>query len=449
MAERDTIISPDLKPTYVAQPNERFATTFLSIQNRDYAVKGESLMDKATGEIFAKRTADERVVSFYQNKKYMYELMLKLKILTTNNPAFVFNETDKEGSYINTDYDLISTQIEDISKVDIASVNEINFLTSGNPLQQVCFTVAPDSNGFFLRLTSRDTDKAVINWVTGRYINHLQNDFTVENYNAVVTYTIDAYNGTSVSTTITATGHVRINEESLIMFPSTIPTGDNVTKYVVHILKVDFTRYRTAETYCNNDGHDRVAYADDHLYIYYMNIGYFTTDLTNNLTLLGNEFIVAMLDTVSTTEYMEKVTKLAVNAAMIRGINRPTNRVWTKNNLWAEEISRVSNDGQTITYNETEVDIKGLESFLANNVVSTRTQRVLRSIEAGGIPDTDYVRIGTDDESIYTREEMDEILNSFRSNMTEMADGLVDTNASNVSDKGLFIQTLSEDGDRE
>ena len=62
-------LSSDLKPIIQARPDQRFAATFLSSKNRKFAVKGESLMDKATGEIFTKRYADGKVVSFFQNKK--------------------------------------------------------------------------------------------------------------------------------------------------------------------------------------------------------------------------------------------------------------------------------------------------------------------------------------------------------------------------------------------
>jgi len=64
----EIISSNDLKPIYQAKPDMRFATTFISNKYRDFAVKGEVLMDKATGEIFTKRPEDGRVVSFFQNK---------------------------------------------------------------------------------------------------------------------------------------------------------------------------------------------------------------------------------------------------------------------------------------------------------------------------------------------------------------------------------------------
>ena len=68
-----------LRPIFVSKPDMRFATSFLSIENRDFAVHGESIMDKATGEIFTKRKTDGRVVSFFQNKKYLHDMMMEMR----------------------------------------------------------------------------------------------------------------------------------------------------------------------------------------------------------------------------------------------------------------------------------------------------------------------------------------------------------------------------------
>ena len=104
-----TTTADSYKPTNVEQPDMRFATTFLSNKYRDYAVKGESLMDKATGEIFTKRPLDGRVVSFFQNKKYIHDLMLELRVLLNNNGSFRYpNEEDSNAYYLSTDYDIMS-----------------------------------------------------------------------------------------------------------------------------------------------------------------------------------------------------------------------------------------------------------------------------------------------------------------------------------------------------
>ena len=51
MAVEHIVNTSDLHPTYVAQPDMRFATGFLSHEYRDYAVNGESMVDKSSGEL--------------------------------------------------------------------------------------------------------------------------------------------------------------------------------------------------------------------------------------------------------------------------------------------------------------------------------------------------------------------------------------------------------------
>ena len=102
-----TLINSADKPTFLMQPDMRFATTFLSINNRDYSVNGESMMDKATGEIFARRP-DGRVVSFFQNKKYNYDICLELRILLSNNQEFYYSRSNSDGYYVTEDYDSMS-----------------------------------------------------------------------------------------------------------------------------------------------------------------------------------------------------------------------------------------------------------------------------------------------------------------------------------------------------
>ena len=145
----------DLRPTYVQKPDIRFATTFLSNKYRDFSVKGESLMDKETGEIFTRRPSDGRVVSFFQNKKYMHELMLELRVLLNNNVTFKYPEkTETNSYYLNTDYDLIT--INDDNPNNILKNNTTIPNTNDTNFHKLEFKVSTKSNGFFCRLTTRD-----------------------------------------------------------------------------------------------------------------------------------------------------------------------------------------------------------------------------------------------------------------------------------------------------
>ena len=104
------LIDPADTPTYVEKPDIRFATTFISHEYRDFAVDGEAIMDKMTGELFIKRPEDGRVLSFEQNKKYAYDQMLELKILLTNDEDFTYPKYVTDAYYLNTNLAKILSQ---------------------------------------------------------------------------------------------------------------------------------------------------------------------------------------------------------------------------------------------------------------------------------------------------------------------------------------------------
>ena len=146
-------INSNDRPTFVERPNMRFATSALSHEYRDYAINGEMIMDKMTGEFFIKRPADGRVLSFDQNKKYMYDLMLELRILLTTNENFLYpgrkENIDDESTpdeeytiyrnrnayYVSTNYDLVTINKEKLNDVLIE-----NFLfCSSLPKSEIVF----------------------------------------------------------------------------------------------------------------------------------------------------------------------------------------------------------------------------------------------------------------------------------------------------------------------
>ena len=162
------VVSSTTRPTHYTTPDMRFGTTFLSTEYRDYAVEGEVLIDKISGEIFMKRPSDGRIISFHQNKKYMHDLVLELRVLLTNNESFLYPVNNKSAYYVNTDYDLVA--INDEAILNILENDTTISNTSTNPLYTLKFKVSKDCNGFFCRPTSRDCDKAIIEFMTNRFL---------------------------------------------------------------------------------------------------------------------------------------------------------------------------------------------------------------------------------------------------------------------------------------
>jgi len=398
-----------LKPIYEAKPDMRFATTFLSNKYREYSVKGETIQDKVTGEIFTRRHEDGRVVSFFQNKKYLHDLALELRILLNNNSHFHYpDESDAEACYLSTDYDVMSIYGE--KDVNILYDNLIIPNTTENPVDNLRFKISKKSNGFFCRLTSRDSDKTIIEWVTAQYNYFFQNyqgidpTFlkekekleTIEKWkdsNAVIDYTVKIIKD-GAARDYNVIDYIRVNEESGVIFPAsigeeTLRTADYV---YVKINSISFDKlhfmyhYRASLPVEFSDGFDKFIYPDMSIFIRYINVCSFV-DRAEDVDLKGNEFIVALMDVPYIYRYMMKMNMLVEDSSVLVSPTRPGSDTWKTNGIWAEQVRDVFKGGYTINM-ECEVDLKQLENFLAEN------------------DDTDYVSITMtpDDKNIYGKQ---------------------------------------------
>lgn len=379
----------DLKPVFQAKPDMRFGTTFISNKYRDYAVKGEVLMDKATGEIFTKRPEDGRVVSFFQNKKYMHELMLDLRVLLNNNSNFRYPSVDDiEAMYLSTDYDLMT--INDDKENDIMSEDTIIPNNSVTSFHKLSFNISNKSNGFFCRMTSRDSDKAIIEWLTTQYNTILKNysgtdpNFlsehnkfsTIEKWedsNAVINYTLELTYENGTTQKYDLTDYIRINEQTSVLFPNSIGenTIESASKVTVTINSVTYDKihfmikYRASFDTSFIDGISKFSYPDHAIYIRYCNICSFV-DRSTDIDLHGNEFIVAMMEVSYVRRYMNKMSKLSAEPNIIFSSSRPSNDIWSANGIWAEHIRDAFGGGYEINM-ECETNLKKLADFLAAN----------------------------------------------------------------------------------
>ena len=155
-----------VKPTVIIGADARFATTFLSTKYRDKAVAGEALMDKTTGELYIKRVSDGKIVSFYQNKKMIEDLVFELRLLLLNNPNFVYPSKDDTGFYISTNYDLISINNETIFNL---VTDDIVIPGTPDDINKLTFKLSGKTNAFFCRCCTRDIDKSFIEYLTIQY----------------------------------------------------------------------------------------------------------------------------------------------------------------------------------------------------------------------------------------------------------------------------------------
>ena len=452
------------KPTFVAKPDMRFATTFLSVKFRDYAVKGESIMDKATGEIFTKRPADGRTVSFFQNKKYLHDIALRLRVLLSNNVNFTYDKTSESGYYISTDYDSMS--ILDEQRLDILTHDFIAPNIEEETTTQFKFNLSKKTNGFFFRCTTRDCDKALVEFLTHEYNERLETysgddpEYIIEHQkfielegwklsNAVVEFTVKV-EGTGATKVYTLTNYIRINEESCLYIPyqaitQDFPLGFNsilITIKAVHYDKIHFMINHLNEfgdEFLNN--YNKFIYPDNEAYIDYYNVSYFI-DNSTDLLLLGNEFIIALLETYYIRNLMMQLTSLQNPGDFRMSINRPDDNDFGINTIWAERVRDVYKGGIEVD-NDTETDIKLMESvFSGVDYRPTIIQTDPTDIE------NFYIR----DKSItsYTDEEIDGMLGNINTLSNRNIDNLVVMGeegnlaaaAAQVYDEGMVVGTV-------
>ena len=383
------VTQKDLRPspTYQVNPDMRFATTFISNKYRDYAVKGETLMDKATGEIFTKRPEDGRVVSFFQNKKYISELMLDLRVMLTNNVSFTYpNVEDLNACYLSTDYDMMS--LYENRDLNIIETDQI-IPNTEEDVTKLKFNLSRKSNGFFCRMTSRDSDKAVIEWLTNQYNAICKNytgtdsDFlaekekfsSIENWedsNATLNYDLSiTTNGNTITHSLQE--HIRINEDSCVLFPqsltrSVLESASVITVTIKSIIydKIHFM-FNHKDDLGNSfaDGLSKFIYPDNSIFIRYCNICSFVDDSTD-IYLLGNEFIIALMDISYVRRYMLKMGSLITESTFLVSPTRPGDESWMVNGIWAEQVRNVYKGGYEINL-DSETDIHQLEMYLASN----------------------------------------------------------------------------------
>lgn len=376
--------SGDLRPTMVAKPDMRFATTFISNKYREFSVNGESLMDKATGEIFTRRLGDGRVVSFFQNKKYMYDIMMELRILTSSYPNYVFPDgDDTESLYINTDYDVMSFNND--HEVDILPTQGVY----GNDNTKFSFKVSKKSNGFFIKPTTRDTDKHVLDYVVAAYNNlrnyegsnqaflsaksKLLNDPDWVEAMGVLDYTVTIVMNDNTTNVYNLTGYFRYNSSTCVIFPNNITQTmrENSKSITVTINKFRDTKYGIMMANASalpsfTEGVDKFKYIDNKILLQYINIGHFVNSV-NDITYIGKEFTIAMMDAQSIHKYMEKMSNLMHAPSLIVSPNRPDDTIWIANTIWGETVRVITANGEEYETYDSEIDFDKLEQYLATN----------------------------------------------------------------------------------
>lgn len=357
--------SLETAPNFIAKPNMRFGATYLDMQYRDYSASGELLVDKVSGEHFIHRKEDGRFISFDRHYRYAYELMTELNIVLANTTDFIVPDT---GFYFNFDFDMFL--LNDHKRFDIFS-NEGTFSPvldeDENPI--MIFRISKHANGFILRVVPRDSDRAIIEYLTAcyneRYSDYSGDDpimiehnkrFSVEgfyNSNCIVTYKVRGVpkNGSTYLeyTYDAVVDYCRINETIAIKFPNNILYGVDRSKlcYIeVEIVSLNFLKLSHMRNLVRQypdvfmPGYQLYQSPDNLAIIPYVNVIGFTDVPEQIYELPISKNLLTVLDMDYVIRALNRYAKIKQGAAVIVSEYRPPSTTWTINTEWKEILCR-------------------------------------------------------------------------------------------------------------
>lgn len=361
-------------PTIISKPNQRFATTALSTEFRRFAVNGELLKDQTTGELFLKRKDDGKVVSFFQNKKYMHDIVLELRVLLTTNPGFRYPAESEEAFFVSTNYDLVAINKENL--INIYTDDIVINNTSPDSLYTLKFNVSGRCNGFFVRHSTRDCDKPAIEMITNYYNTYIKsytgndpvfleekakfNTTNWEDSNATILYNVTCVyqpeEGEEVRHVYACTSNVRLNETCYVSLPElamreNFPNG--VTSILVEVNQIKYHKIHFMIAHQDEIGEhfkallQKFQFQEGRMESHIFNV-LAIIDKPDGYMPLGNDILLAFIDLPYMHRYMGKMTELLDKGDFIFSIPRPLNSDWLVNGVWAEMVRIIDKNG-TIT----------------------------------------------------------------------------------------------------
>lgn len=357
------------KPTIISEPDTRFATSMLSTKYRIHAVPGEALMDKTSGEIFIKRPSDGKIVSFFQNKQLYYDLLMELRLNIANNPDFKSPITSSGF----TGKSFMYSMNYDLANIHDSGEKLINLVVDRSPACTASFIIGAKSNGFFIRVATRDCDKAVVEYAT--YIKDLDPNIQAWslNKNYTLALVLQDLNG---GHTLQKSFYGRLNETLCCVF--TDQEINYVSNNGANNIKIEFQISSLISDYLTDsflmENHlfqvqanvAKLRAADGRVEIAETNIIGFTDNVAE-FTLPFYAHILAFLDSDIILDMLEKTKRGVSSDSVIVSVNKPATYIWTTDCIWGEKIRNVGAAG-VITNTAATTTFDALEAYFTENI---------------------------------------------------------------------------------
>lgn len=353
-------------------PNMRFGASFLSFEYHDKAVNDEVLMDKRTGELVYKRNSDGRLIYYAQENVHLNNYMRQLKTLINNHRRSYVRPIPKNCEYCDDTF-FMSYNIELIDFAPAEDAEQKTLIDGAvlvNPNPQA-HSFTQETNGFFVNLTGRPRDRALISFLVSKYDKYYKNYdgddaeslakkelYKLEGYDmsqAVVNYTVTYYTSTDeIYAKQTTDGYVRINELSFIPFTyAGIYSRTQVAYAKIQINSISTPKLVDAIALLKNSTvsekalYNRILDYDDVAFIT-CNISIFTTTTDQSFTVPATENCTPIL-VMGWEEFEEELVNAKTggeSTGILVSIDEPDETGWEDITIWAERVRDVYGDGE-------------------------------------------------------------------------------------------------------
>ena len=361
------------KPTIISEPDTRFATSMLSTKYRIHAVPGEALMDKTSGEIFIKRPSDGKVVSFFQNKQLYYDLLMEVRLNIANNPEFKSpissDEFTGKSFMYSVNYDLANIHNGGEKLIDIASEDQ-------PLLRSPSFIFGAKSNGFFIRIATRDCDKAVVEYAT--YLKDIINENTENDIKFNKNYCIRTIiSNIDETRAVQRIFYGRLNETLCCVYPDSelsYVSNNGASSVKVTFSFISLITDFVSDSFLINSHYfqyqanvQKLRASDGRVELAETNIIGFIDDNVAQFPLPFYSHILAFLDSDIILDLLEKTKHGISSESVIININKPATYIWSSNCIWGEKIRDVSAEG-VVTDTESATTFDALETYFTEPI---------------------------------------------------------------------------------
>lgn len=405
----------------------RYGESFLSIGNNKKSELGEIMADKITGELYIKRPADGRIVSFKQKSQTTYDTLREFNVqFAYSSVDFLY--PDDPGSYLICNrYD-----VEEFFKNDLKKdllVDNYSFSSSVNLYDDIRMQVSTKTNGIFVKPITRLGDRNIVGYFTGQFRAHEAGNFlsviktfeewlelsklypSVYSYtewkefsswdscNALVDCTITVIGKNDNNETVTnvknVTAPLHLNEYSFVKFPSDY--NEEITNiYSIQVVinkiycpKLQYERY-LSETSASSSGLvpivTRLMEPDYKVPLHSIDVFSFI-DSVSQLPTNENTIINNCIDVTFMEKAIEEIESSNGTKAIQASIEKPEN--WPVDGAWAEELRHI----------EVGEDVEVTENFTENNF-----SNIERELYHDGIDTLEFTLLSNDKKDIFIRE---------------------------------------------